>query len=82
MKFAIEFHGISADIHADREGFELDFARVTDFEGLMRWALEGATDAQINIMAAELVKEQTARDEAAQRLQDEQEAQAHAGGAA
>lgn len=80
--FNLEFNGLSVDVNADREGVELDRARIVDAVALMRWACEGATDEQLNLMAAELVKEQRARDEAAQRLQDEQEAQAHAGGAA
>jgi hypothetical protein len=54
--------------------------RMTDASELMRWACESATDAQLTMMAAELVREQTARDEAAQRFRDEQDAQEHAEG--
>lgn len=77
MNCAVEIHGIMAHVIADREGFELDSARITDALELMRWACESATDAQLNEMAAELVREQTARDEAAQRFQDAKDAMAH-----
>lgn len=79
MTFNLEFNGISADVNADREGVELDRARIVDAVALMRWACEGATDEQLNLMAAELVKEQRARDEAAQQIEDEREAAQHLG---
>lgn len=77
--FNLEFNGLSVDVNADREGVELDRARIVDAEALMRWACEGATDAQLNLMAAELVKEQRASDEAAQQIEDEREAEQHLG---
>lgn len=78
----IEHRGVEFEIMGDREGFELNKARVTDPAALVAWAIEGATDVELAECAAAIVREQVARDDAAQRLQDEQDAKAHAGGAA
>ncbi len=73
----LEYRGASFEVRGDREGIELNKARVTDPAALVAWAIEGATDAELTACAAEVVREQVARDDAAQRLQDEREAMAH-----
>lgn len=71
---SLEIHGITADIRADGEGLDLQRARATDPALTVRWLCESATDGQLTAMAAELVREQSARDEAAQNKEDLAEA--------
>jgi len=73
----IEHRGATFEVCGDSEGIDLNKARVTDPAALVAWAIEGATDAELAACAAAVVREQVARDDAAQRLQDEAEAMAH-----
>lgn len=71
--------GITAEVYASGDDIGLDSITVTDAADAVAWLADGATDEQLNLMAAALVREQTARDEAAQRIQDEQDAAGHIG---
>lgn len=78
-RFSTDFHGVMVDFHADAEGVEITSARVLDHAELVRWAVESASDEMLSKIAGVIVREQRARDEAAQQLQDEADARQHKG---
>lgn len=78
-RFSTDFRGVMVDFHADAEGVEITSARVLDHAELVRWAVESASDEMLSKIAGVIVREQRARDEAAQQLQDEADARQHKG---
>lgn len=78
-RFSADYHGVMIDFYADAEGVEITGARVLDHAELVRWAVESASDEVLSKIAGVIVREQRARDEAAQQLQDEADARQHKG---
>ena len=73
----LDHRGVEFEVAGDREGFELVHQRIIDPAQAVAWAIEGATDAELSECASAIVKEQIARDEAAQAIRDQQDAETH-----
>ncbi len=73
----LEYRGVEFEAAGDRDGIELIRQRVTNPAEAVAWAIEGASDAELSACASAIVKEQVARDEAAQAIRDQQAAETH-----
>lgn len=74
MSFSLSHEGLEFDVNVSEDDASLGTVTVADMEMLARWLVDGATDADLNVLASAIVHEQIGRDEAAQTRQDIAEA--------